>query len=203
TRARGRRAGSASRRAGRTRGSPRWRRRGTRASQSPRRNERRATGAGPGTDGLRSPSARCAKLAVPNPPSAALLRRLLAVVLVAQEFQAALQQVLGHEQALLVVVHRGAVVGGELHLAAHHDRLLGAGLLAQAAEHAARHVDVERLRVALDARARELARHDADAIGRARELAQAARDTLGLAVVELHEHRHAAGGVRAVAALLP
>ncbi len=57
-----------------------------------------------------------------------------------------------------MVQHGLAVVGRDLDLAAHDDGLLGAGLLAQAAEHAARHVDVKQLRVALDARALELLR---------------------------------------------
>ena len=90
----------------------------------------------------------------------------------------------------------------ELDLATHHDRLFGARLLAEAAEHAARDVDVEGFGVALDARALELSGHDADAVGGTGELAEPAGDAARLPVLELHEHGHAAECVRIVDPLL-
>src|SRR5262245_28550042 len=191
-RAPGRRAGGGARPAGARRRSPPSRRRAGHACPARRPAGGRAAGAARAS---RSPPSAL------RPPAA---RRgdVLAAVLAAQELEAALEQGLGDEEPLLVVEHRVAVVGRGLHLAAHPDRLLGAGLLTEAAEHAARHVDVEGLGVALDAGARELARHDADAVGRAGELAEPAGDALGLAVVELHQHGHAPEGVGEVDALL-
>src|SRR5271168_2760232 len=73
--------------------------------------------------------------------SAALISFLFVVT--AEKVGAGLEPILRHQQIGLVPERAAARVARDLDLAAHHDRLLGAGLLAQPAEHAARHVDVE------------------------------------------------------------
>src|SRR5581483_6438944 len=65
----------------------------------------------------------------------------------------------------------------------HADRVLRAGLHAEAAEDALAEVDVEALRVLLDVGVRVLGRDDVDAVGRAHRLAHHARDAAGRAVV--------------------
>ena len=89
-----------------------------------------------------------------------------------------------------------AVVGRELDLAAHHDRLLRAGLLAQTRRTCSAR---GRCRTPPDS-ARcpssfELTGNDGDAVRGAGELAQTTGHAAGLSVVELHQHGHAAEGV--------
>src|SRR5581483_10125876 len=73
-----------------------------------------------------------------------------AVILVAQKIQPCPELRLRHQQIGFVPKRAASRVAGDLDLPAHHDRLLRTGLLAQAAEHASRHVDIEHLGVAFD-----------------------------------------------------
>src|SRR5205814_3314662 len=91
-------------------------------------------------------------------------------------------------QRLLVVHELCARFAPELELLRHEDRLLRARLLAEAAEDAPEHVDVEDRRPALDdIPGLELAGDDVDRLGRAHVLAERARHALRAALVVLHE----------------
>src|SRR6185436_11856998 len=107
----------------------------------------------------------------------ALLGRLVdaAVVLLLRVLHAAVApELLAHRvQLVLVEDHLVAALPAELVGLRHEDRLLGADLLAVAAEDAAQHVDVEDLRRLLD-RTVDLARDDRDGARRADELAKRA-----------------------------
>ena len=90
----------------------------------------------------------------------------------------------------------------EVVLAAHDDRLLGAGVHAEAAVDAAQQVDLEAGRVLLDRLLRPLARLDVDALGRADGRAHVAGDALGRAVLALGQDVDAAVAARDRALLL-
>src|SRR5262249_43091996 len=99
--------------------------------------------------------------------------------------------------------HRlGAAEGGHLVVAGHDDRLLRAGVHAQAAHHAAQHVDVEAHGVLFDALVGKLSGLDHDALGRADGRAHEAGDALETAVRALGELVDAAEARRVGAALL-
>src|SRR5262245_61480091 len=121
----------------------------------------------------------------------ARLAALGAIVFAPDVVEAAGELIARHEQILLVPERRAPREGRDLDAAAHHDRLFRARLLAEAAVHAATHVDVEDLGIALD-RVLGLAGLDVDAIDRTRPFAEPARDAALLAVVHLDEDRHAA-----------
>ena len=92
------------------------------------------------------------------------------------------------QQHLLRVDHAPAAVGGELEDArVHADGVLGAGLHAEAAEHALAEVDVEALGHLLDLGIRVLAGHDVDAVRGAHRLAHHAGDAARRAVLPPHE----------------
>src|SRR5262249_22327103 len=76
----------------------------------------------------------------------------------------------------------------ELEMIRKEDRLLGADLLAVAAEDAAQRVQVEALGALLDVR-RDLARLDRDRLRRTDELAELTGHALDPAVLILDEHR--------------
>src|ERR1700719_850953 len=101
--------------------------------------------------------------------------RLSAVILAAQVIGSGLQLTDGYQQILLVPERAGARIARDFDLPAHHDGLLGAGFLAQAAEHAARHIDIENFGITFDLIG-GLGRVNRDAGGRAGPFAEAARD---------------------------
>src|SRR5438093_155424 len=92
------------------------------------------------------------------------------------------------EQLFSVVNHLRAARAGERIILLQEDGFLRADFLAEAAENAAKHVDLEFLRHLLRVRAvgrlaRRTGRRDLDGLGRADKLAELARDALGVAVL--------------------
>jgi hypothetical protein len=109
----------------------------------------------------------------------------------AQKIGAGLQAILRHQQIAFVPKRAATRVACDLDLATHHNRLFRAGLLAQSAKHASRHIDVENFGIAFDF-VGGLGGKDRDAGGGTGPFAQPARDASLLAVLHLHQHRHPA-----------
>src|ERR1043166_6296489 len=105
----------------------------------------------------------------------------------AQELQPVLKFLRGREQLVLPENRVLLAREGQLVVLAHHDRLLGADLLAEPAENAAQHVDLEHDRIPL---LRQLALRTLhfDRERRADPRAEAAGDA-PLDALVLHEHR--------------
>ena len=116
--------------------------------------------------------------------------------------RAVLRELAAHHEAVAVdheLLARGA---HEVVLAAHEDRLLGAGVHAEAAVDAAQEVDLEAGGVLLDVLLRALPGLDVDALGGAHGRAHVAGHALGGAVLARGEEVDAAVAARGVALLL-
>src|SRR6185295_5213432 len=118
------------------------------------------------------------------------------VVLVGAVAGAVLDQLAPRHQAVAVDDELGARRADEVVLAAHDDRLLGAGVDAEAAVDAAEQVDLEAGRVLLDRLLGPLARLDVDALGRADGRAHVAGHALRRAVLALGQDVDAAVAAR-------